>query len=1351
MGSSCSSRQAHKDKDSVSTRSEESPAYQVNIKRISNEDTKPVNDKKISGVILKPGELTSESAAKPIRNVPSSVSDTISLPSPLTLSPREFSEPPLPPELTELPETFQNLITGRIANQSLNIKTRKIVLYVCAADSQDCCVEKGVLHQVVGPELRNYCRDKGYELHITDLHWKTGLEKQQDHEFPELCLGELTRQMEVGYIIPILFLSNSLGTPLLPKTVETQDFEMALRQAEDKDSLKKWYTLDSDAQPPCYRLLPVASHIPGFKENSWELRERALGEWRSEIERTLTAMITAFSEELRNTYLTTVVEQEVHNTILMSQELARRCLWLYRVFTQKPESNQPLSLLGQEQKRRLDIVYKELRSQLTEKHVIRVNVKWIQDGIVDKNIPEHAAYISDVTSHLMKYLKATIFNIIEEDQSKAVVNPMHGIDAQLLNEIKWQGLFCQKAVQSSVTREMVLQKIKSYVTSDSTSPLLVHGVQGSGKTTVLSRTVYCIQTWLPDSFSLFRFTKISELSYNMTDLLKTVSDQLSLLCHGHQIFCDHNLNSYGKMFVELISAIALQRPVVILLDGLDHIKAGDLEWLPWKLPSNAKLIVTARTDSSLFRQFKSNLQTDKYFLEIKVNSITGANVLLQIPELSKTEAERLLLSSVTQYSHSVSSKAAQCVLSALQFCRLPLYVKVLAWRISWFTEIEHEFQPKANLKDELNSMLDYVEAMLDMNRVRVALSLIATSKYGLRDSELLDLLSHETVFHSEKTYLKWAPACLFLGRLSKYLSPFLQWVSDGNNLTLRSSDNTFDEIIRRRYLQQNKIYCELIQEYFKGSWYDENSKNFTGKYLSQPNKTEKCYNRRKLIELPYQTILLKQNVVDDFLLNHNWLYDKICGCGVFQVLDDILELTAQSTLTNDLQILQKILQATHYALNYDGRQMYTQFYTELQSLKPESSFWHDFCQKCENPPTNSLMPIAGWPPRVGDNPQQAPDNLEQKAAATVNLIVRLTDNPGFVVSISTEKEEISVWDLFSSCEKVRSVQGVPHPISLQLIDDLKAVVLCRRELRIYNLDDGLLVTKLKGVMNQKMAYFGLHDQNHLVTLSRNRMYVNLMHLETGDCITTFKAGEDRFLNSLLVSGDGRILVCGDETQKPFPLLVWNLSSRKLLYDLRIPHHDFVTNLSAITHDGHYVCCVAKEVVEPGPNFIVVYDLQNGTLFKKWKPGVNTTSLDISSKDSCVISGLADSRILVWDLVTGNCRWSFRGHSAPVTLVRRDPCGGCFLSADILNRDRSIRLWDLNKGEQLAVYTPSKPFSACELGIGGKTIVFSLKGEEGIISLALKGPKIETSAKGTDYGRPENRGKTYILSENQDPR
>jgi hypothetical protein len=134
----------------------------------------------------------------------------------------------------------------------------------------------------VYPELRALCRGKGYELHIVDLHWKTALEKQQDHEFPELCVGELTRnylyflcklffkynyafsgQSEIAYVIPIIFLNDSLGTPLLPKTIEKQDFEFALNSADNKELLQKWYKLDSHAQPPCYRLQPIGSHIPG--------------------------------------------------------------------------------------------------------------------------------------------------------------------------------------------------------------------------------------------------------------------------------------------------------------------------------------------------------------------------------------------------------------------------------------------------------------------------------------------------------------------------------------------------------------------------------------------------------------------------------------------------------------------------------------------------------------------------------------------------------------------------------------------------------------------------------------------------------------------------------------------------------------------------------------------------------------------------------------------------------------------------------------------------------------------------------------------------------------------------------
>lgn len=69
------------------------------------------------------------------------------------------------------------------------------------------------------------------------------------------------------------------------------------------------YMLDSDAQPPCYRLRPISCNIPGFNESSLEDREKAFQEWAHEIDKMLAVLINVFSMELRDTYLTTVVEQ----------------------------------------------------------------------------------------------------------------------------------------------------------------------------------------------------------------------------------------------------------------------------------------------------------------------------------------------------------------------------------------------------------------------------------------------------------------------------------------------------------------------------------------------------------------------------------------------------------------------------------------------------------------------------------------------------------------------------------------------------------------------------------------------------------------------------------------------------------------------------------------------------------------------------------------------------------------------------------------------------------------------------------------------------------------------------------
>lgn len=56
---------------------------------------------------------------------------------PGTHSPQEFDKVShVPKEVASLSEHLQNLIMGRVAHAKVATKTRKIVIYVCAADSQ---------------------------------------------------------------------------------------------------------------------------------------------------------------------------------------------------------------------------------------------------------------------------------------------------------------------------------------------------------------------------------------------------------------------------------------------------------------------------------------------------------------------------------------------------------------------------------------------------------------------------------------------------------------------------------------------------------------------------------------------------------------------------------------------------------------------------------------------------------------------------------------------------------------------------------------------------------------------------------------------------------------------------------------------------------------------------------------------------------------------------------------------------------------------------------------------------------------------------------------------------------------
>ncbi|XP_054164759.1 uncharacterized WD repeat-containing protein alr2800-like [Oppia nitens] len=364
---------------------------------------------------------------------------------------------------------------------------------------------------------------------------------------------------------------------------------------------------------------------------------------------------------------------------------------------------------------------------------------------------------------------------------------------------------------------------------------------------------------------------------------------------------------------------------------------------------------------------------------------------------------------------------------------------------------------------------------------------------------------------------------------------------------------------------------------------------------------------------------------------------------------------------------------------------------------------------------------------ASSRPESASGNTSPESYANrcYTQLFSIKDDNRHLIAISLHSNELIVWDIYEE-KVVRTLQGISQPRDVKMVDKYRAIVLCDRELKLYNLNSGTFEVKLKGVMNQKMPFYGIHEDKYVVALSRNRMYVNMINTTTGDLETTFKVGEDRFLNSLLVSANGKICVCGDETQKPFPLLVWDLTNRKLLYDLRIPHHEFITKLAAISNDGHYVVSVCKELNTTSPNSIIVYDLQSGTLFKKWKPECNSVSLAISTQTGCVLNGIESGEVLVWDLTTGTKKHSLTGHTSAPDVLQATEKVNYFLSYDSSGTDPNIRIWELDSGSCLMVYTPESQISCCRLSPDGNALVFGV-----LASMALKTVLLNNKNKSSD--------------------
>ncbi|PIK63053.1 putative NACHT and WD repeat domain-containing protein 1 isoform X2, partial [Apostichopus japonicus] len=871
-----------------------------------------------------------------------------------------------------------------------------------------------------------------------------------------------------------------------------------------------------------------------------------------------------------------------------------------------------------------------------------------------------------------------------------------------------------------------LRQLESYLTSNKTMPLILQGSSGSGKTVLAAA---CTKHCSPKTACVVRFVGASQESLTINQIFRSACEQMACLYGEHIPITSGGMESLQKFLPKLLDKVAIERPLTLILDGVDQLadSVSNFDWLPKTLPPYVKMILTCNSNKSkVYSSLKSYLGDSAIYMDV--------------PPFKQAETSKLTDLTMKSISRKLTVEQLRLLKAANAKCPNPLYMQLscrMASKMKSYSTQE-DVRLENDVFSQINALLESLEARYGEDAVAHTLSYITACRYGIRDGEMMDVLSCDdkvldSLFANSSVVIRRVPSLLWMS-LSLELQAFLIERTAQNMHITCWKYPIFGEVVRRRYMSRDldsKQFHRNLQDYFQSRW-SKKKKPFTTEggieaqvdrfVLSQPDKYGNYANVRKYQELPFQAFKAgEQDFAKKFIWNADWLNRKMQCCSVYEFISDIALASSVSNAEDaDLVTLRQLIELSSYALSCNGAQLFPHLQQRIKM--------HSNIHKSSHPKITKLLESAvkyhilkfflsdGLLCQNSDTAQQQPDGATPQGPAITRLF-RMKGNPSHMLSLSTNKKEVIVWDILSR-KAVRTLKGIQSPRDVRFIDEHMIVVLCNRELKIFNLELGTFETKLKGIMNLGMPYFALHDKDHVVALARNRMNVNVINVESGNIVSTFKAGEDRFINSLLVSDNGLRCVCGDETQKPSPLLVWDLQNRKLIHDFRIQQHEFVTKMAAISTDGHYVVSVIRELEDLSRNFVIVYDLQSGQLFKKWKPPVNTTCVDISSEGMCVINGCEDAAVLVWDLVSGSLKYRLVGHTHPVDTICLSEKGTHCLTYDSTNQDRSVILWNLLTGECLACITPDRPISCCQISADGSCAVIGLVGHPDIVTVRL---------------------------------
>ena len=680
----------------------------------------------------------------------------------------------------------------------------------------DLVEERKALAESVFPRLRRLCLTHGAQFQAIDLRWGVSGEAALDQRTMPICFQELERCRRVS---PrpnlIVLLGGRYGWRPLPFSIPESEFAVIRRQCDPGEAglIDEWYLRDDNALPP-ERLLRARTSEHEHPQ-AWTPVESRLV---SILARAAESGGIAASERLK--YGGSATAQEVYRGLFSLPEPPDHVFAYVRDVAAMPGNAEPFSEPDANARQTLVSLLEQLERTLGG-HVRHYQADWTSDGITRHHLE---ALCRDVYGDLERI-------ILDELGRSPEVSPVD-------EERTWHQSFGERQAAGFVGRRAAVAQIGNYLAGTDNHSLVVAGPPGSGKSTILAH----FARQLPASVvSVVRFLGTTAQSSTGRTLLRGLCEQI-----GAAFDVDTPVPAtYDELVVELQRRLAFarpDRPLVLMLDGLDQLPDHDpgrsLVWTLSELPTHVRLVASMASEQRL----------------TEIPSTFPAVGILRLAPMDMEEGSELLANWLSEAKRTLTPVQRDEVLRGFAGNGLPLYLKLAVeeacrWR-------SHTPTMADTLPADVLGMVRLLLTRLSRDHgpclVRRTLALVAASRDGLAEEEIIDLASRDPEVASE--LVSRSPSSPDLGdpprlpvvvwsRLFSDLAPYLSEQASEGTSVLSFYHRQLLDVVREDFLASREERCNrhrALAEYFGGQPHRFESE---GKIIP---------NRRRLHELPFQ-------------------------------------------------------------------------------------------------------------------------------------------------------------------------------------------------------------------------------------------------------------------------------------------------------------------------------------------------------------------------------------------------------------------------------------------------------------------------------------------------------------------